>query len=93
MKLVSLIYFNMRAVDSLRESSFEQNLLHQLISLTGDLLERGDHYMTQSDKLVDLLDQRKEIVDVPDAEELYECVGEIEFQNGKCSSCRTRCRF
>jgi hypothetical protein len=51
--------------------------------LTGHLLARGDYYMTRSDKLVDLLDQRKEIVDAPDAEELYECTGEIEFKNGK----------
>lgn len=37
--------------------------------------------MTSTDKLMDILDEETDLKDAPDAEELYECKGEIEFKN------------
>lgn len=42
--------------------------------------------MTNTDKLIDILDEKNEILDKPDAEELYQCRGEVEFENGKSSN-------
>lgn len=39
--------------------------------------------MTATDKLMDLLDQPQEVVDKPDAVELYQATGHIEFENGQ----------
>ena len=42
-----------------------------------------DSMMTATDKLMDLLDQPQEVVDKPDAVELYQATGHIEFENGQ----------
>lgn len=39
--------------------------------------------VTNTDKLMDILDEKNEIVDADDAVELYECKGQISFENGK----------
>lgn len=39
--------------------------------------------MTNTDKVFDILDEKNEIQDDENAEELYECKGEITFENGK----------
>lgn len=40
-------------------------------------------WITDTDKLIDILDEKNEIVDANDAVELYDCTGEISFENGK----------
>lgn len=37
--------------------------------------------MTNTDKVVDLLETKNDVVDRPDAVELYECKGDISFEN------------
>lgn len=37
---------------------------------------------TDTDKLMDILDEKNDVVDRVDAEELLECEGNIEFNNG-----------
>lgn len=37
---------------------------------------------TATDKLMNILDEKNDIMDRPDAEELLECEGNIEFENG-----------
>lgn len=37
--------------------------------------------MTNTDKLMDILDEETDLKDTPDAEELYSLIGEIEFDN------------
>lgn len=44
-----------------------------------------DYLMTDTDKLMDLLDQPQEVVDKSDAIELFRATGHIEFENGKCT--------
>lgn len=39
--------------------------------------------MSNTDKLMDLLDEKNEVLDKPDAEELFKCTGHIEFDNGE----------
>lgn len=39
--------------------------------------------MTSTDKIMDVLEEKNEIVDKEDAEELLNCRGEIEFDNGR----------
>ena len=41
----------------------------------------SNQMMTSTDKLVDILEVKNEIVDKPDATEMYECRGDIEFEN------------
>ena len=38
--------------------------------------------MTDTDKLMDILEERNDIVDSPNSVDLYRCQGEIEFQDG-----------
>ena len=44
------------------------------------------YLMTSTDKLMDILEQRSDIIDRHNAEELFECNGEIEFDDGPLSS-------
>lgn len=39
--------------------------------------------LTDTDKLMDILDEKNDIVDRQGAEELLDCKGHIEFKNGK----------
>lgn len=41
----------------------------------------SNQMMTSTDKLVDILEVKNEIVDKPDATEMFECRGDIEFDN------------
>ena len=41
----------------------------------------ANNMMSNTDKLVDILQEKQEIVDKPDAIELLECKGDIDFEN------------
>lgn len=50
--------------------------------LSGWMSQWVNDMVTTTDKLMDILDEKNEIVDAEDAVELYECRGEITFENG-----------
>ena len=45
------------------------------------MFKASDNYLIDTDKLMDLLEAQNEILDAPDAEELLECQGRIDFEN------------
>lgn len=42
--------------------------------------------MMDTEKVFDILEEKNEIEDAEDAEELYECRGDIDFENGESNA-------
>lgn len=71
------------AVDDLRMLCIANAAIHKLtLALTESYAQWFNGLVTDTDKLLDILDEKNDIVDRPDAEELLECEGKIEFENG-----------
>ena len=74
---------------SLHSNSTPSNMRHQdkanqsilTVEQFGWMTNYINHLMTNTQKLIDLLDQTSDVVDRPAAVELLECQGVIEFEN------------
>ncbi|KAK9899155.1 P-loop containing nucleoside triphosphate hydrolase protein [Cystobasidium minutum MCA 4210] len=64
----------------------------RIVCYSGWLAQWTNEMITSTDKLMKILDEKNDIVDAEDAVELYDCSGQISFENGKIRLCKKTAR-